>query len=123
MSFKPGQRVACVNGFFDPIVEKLYAALPREGSVYTVREVFAGRSEFVGGNPNDATDAVLLKELANPKDPRHLYGREMGFGAWRFRPLEELTDAQRERYGLGQEAEEELEFEKYVETLEPAEVE
>jgi hypothetical protein len=104
MSFKPGEKVACVNDCFDEIVEKLYAALPKEGTVYTIREVFPGRMEFVGGNPADSVDAVLLRELKNPKDPRHVYGRELGFAAWRFRRLDELTDVQKERYGLGQEA-------------------
>ncbi len=114
MSFKPGEQVACINDCFDAVVEKLYVALPKEGSIYTIREVFPGRIEFAGGNPADAVDAVLLKELQNPKDPRHIYGRELGFAAWRFRRLQELTDVQRERYGIGQEAEEEEGAEVFV---------
>ena len=103
MSFRRGQKVCCVDDCFEPVVEKLYAALPKEGEVYIIRDVFSGRSAFAGGGAGDAMDAVLLKDLLNPKDPRHLYGRELGFGAWRFRPLEELTDLQRERYGIEQE--------------------
>ena len=37
---------------------------------------------------------VLLHEVVNPPDPFNKHGLELGFSAWRFRPLDELSEAE-----------------------------
>ncbi len=96
--FQTGQKVVCINDQFDPWVFDLFRALPRKGTIYTVRAVRPGRS-----NPHFVVDEeanlkmtgaefdilLLLDELINPNDPHSSVPQELGFRAERFAPLEE----------------------------------
>jgi hypothetical protein len=92
-----GSLVACVDDVFPDWAKQAYTALPVKGEVYTVRELSPGRGSpllVVDGKPviNGAGDKhpeiqILLMELHNPMDP-FCAGRELGFKAERFAPIE-----------------------------------
>lgn len=93
-----GQRLICINDSFSPAVHSLYTNLPVKDQIYTVRAVWPGRGHVAVIGPdgkfikNGAGDlkpelGILLKELINPDDP-WCQGRELGFNAERFAPLE-----------------------------------
>jgi hypothetical protein len=91
-----GQKVVCVNGEFSATVRAFgYRQLPVKGKTYTIREVFLGREKMMGGG-DGGTVGLLLVELVNPPDPRHVSGQELGFSSERFAPLEEVPPAQAE---------------------------
>lgn len=82
-----GQEVVCVDADFPSWVKHVYKQLPKDGAVYTIREVRMSREK-----PKDGaiTVGVLLVELSNPLDPGLADPQELGFRAERFVPLEEL---------------------------------
>jgi hypothetical protein len=89
--FNKGQKVVCIDDKFPLGVMELFVAFPKEGKVYTIREVRAidmPENEKRGLPPVEIR--VLLQEIVNPKDTDT--GLERGFRADRFRPLEELTE-------------------------------
>lgn len=79
--FAPGQKVACVDDQFPLGIEKIYTALPKKDSIYTVRDLVPG----VSLQNTEGETAIYLVELVNPAN-RH--GIEYGFNAERFAPLE-----------------------------------
>ena len=91
-----GQKVACINDTFTPVILALYKQLPVKGDVYTIREVFLGREKIVRGG-DSATVGLLLEELKNPPDPFHQGKQELGFSSERFAPLEELPAEEAEQ--------------------------
>jgi hypothetical protein len=92
--FQVGQQVVCIDDAFPEIVKLVYTQLPEEGKIYTVRAVYVGRGKIVNKKPgsSDGEIGILLQELQNPPDPKHLGGNELGFNAERFRSLTELTE-------------------------------
>ena len=88
MSFKPGQKVVCVNADFSmyPMIYEHYKALPKKNQTYTVREV----------RPMGAEGGILLEELKNDLVffP-HFGGKlEAAFNPNRFKPLDELESSE-----------------------------
>lgn len=91
--FQKGQRVICTDDRFEPWVHDLYRALPKKGSVYTVRDISSGRSAPKFAVAEDAeikmTGAefdvlIRLEELHNGEDPYSSVKQELGFKAERF---------------------------------------
>jgi len=92
-----GSLVACVDDVFPEWAKKAYTALPVKGEVYTIREMCPGRGVPLvikdgkpvqnGGGDKAPEIQVLLVELKNPPDP-FCAGRELGFKAERFAPIE-----------------------------------
>jgi hypothetical protein len=92
-----GSLVACVDDVFPEWAKKAYTALPVKGEVYTVREMSPGRGVPLvikdgkivpnGGGDQSPEIHLLLVELTNPPDP-FCAGRELGFKAERFAPIE-----------------------------------
>jgi hypothetical protein len=85
-----GQKVVCINDTFTASIKKIYKALPVKGVTYTIREVYLGREKLRGSD--QATVGLLLEELINAQDPRHVDGQELGFSSERFAPLEHDTE-------------------------------
>jgi hypothetical protein len=89
MDFRVGQRVVCVNTSRWPRWLWRFGfklTLPKQGGVYTVRAIYAGRAD--GRNE----DGVWLVEIVNPtlllKAPNgRLSTTELAFRMSRFRPL------------------------------------
>ena len=96
----PGQKGACVDDQFPLGIEKLYTALPKKASIYTVRDLLPG----VSLSNSEGETAVYLVELVNPAN-RH--GIEYGFNAERFAPLETDEDELAEAFSEEEHAEEE----------------
>jgi hypothetical protein len=92
--FEQGEKVVCVDDRFHPEIAFLFTALPKKGTIYTVRECEPGRAKWVSAQKGwDSVDMkVLLVELTNPVDPSTVKGcpSELGFAARRFAPLESL---------------------------------
>lgn len=103
--FQVGQQVVCIDDAFPEIVQMVYEQLPEEGKIYTVRAVYVGRGKIVNKKPgsSDGEIGILLQELHNPPDPKHLGGNELGFNSERFRSLTELTEDEIMAYHLEQE--------------------
>jgi hypothetical protein len=108
--FSRGEKVILVDDRWPFGIERLYKELPKKDVVYVIRDVFLGRGP---SKPNskpgdeDGEVGVLLIGINNPKDPRNLYGHELGFNAMRFRKLDELKDENKRKAGLDVEVEEE----------------
>ena len=85
-----GQKVVCINDDFQPWVYEYYDQTPSKGRVYTIRAVSLGRGTLVGSE--SAEVKLLLEELHNGPDPRHVGGEELGFRSDRFAPLEEKEE-------------------------------
>jgi hypothetical protein len=94
-----GQQVVCVDDRFPGPLAKYYAELPVKGRTYTIRAIYVGRG-IMHTKPGaaDGEIGLLLKELNNPTDPRHLGSGELGFNSERFRPLQ--TDEETESEAL-----------------------
>jgi hypothetical protein len=96
-----GSKVVCVDDVFPGWALRSYAQLPVKGTVYTVRALAPGRGKplhIVDGKPvkNGASDEapeiyLLVEELHNPPDP-FCQGRELGFKAERFAPMQEAEN-------------------------------
>lgn len=83
-NFHVGQHVVLVDD--SQFRWRMPTKIPVKGVVYTVREVFVGKS-----GPRGDIMAIRLVEIRNPI--RQYIGRtaECGFRASRFRPLAKLT--------------------------------
>jgi hypothetical protein len=87
--FNRGQKVVCIDDQFAGPLRRVIAEFPVKGRSYTVREVQPGRAALHPINTtSQVIPSVLLEELMNPPDPRNKDGREIGFRADRFRPIE-----------------------------------
>lgn len=89
-----GQKVVCINDAFNAHIRAVYKALPVQGQVYVVRQVYLGRSKLkpkVRGE-SDGEVGLLLVGVENPPDPWHADACELGFSSERFRPLEEARN-------------------------------
>lgn len=75
--FEPGARVTCINDRFPTGINDIMNALPRKGSVYTVRDIVPG----VTFGMNE-TISIYLEELVNRPNQ---HGIEPGFHCSRFR--------------------------------------
>ncbi len=79
MAFHVGQKVVCVNANPWPgMVQFGDDEAPILGGRYTIRRVFVWR---------DGTLVFWLNELARNADSRAEHGDDVGYGAWRFRPV------------------------------------
>lgn len=92
--FLSNQRVVCVDGRFPLGIEKLYGELPKEGSVYTIRDIVPG----IGLTGDEGEVAVYLCEI---KGPLNAHGIERGFRAERFAPLQTTEERAKEEIFLG----------------------
>ena len=82
--FDLNTKVVCVDDIFPDGINDIMSALPRKGSIYTVRDIVPGIEWGLA-----ETAAVLLVELVN-RPNRH--GIEPGFNPNRFREVEEKTE-------------------------------
>lgn len=94
---KLGDKVVCVDDTFESWVTVLYTQLPKKGSIYTIRDFQLGVNvKTIEANPDSSllfkgnqTATLLLEELHNAAMP--ISKKEMGFGAWRFKPLTSIS--------------------------------
>ncbi len=103
-----GQSVVCIDGDFPKPLLKYYQQVPEKDKTYTIRAVYVARGAMhTAPGKTDGELGLLLQELHNPPDPRHLGGSELGFNSNRFRPLEtrDTEEWQDQTQGQGQEAE------------------
>ncbi|MGV3663012.1 MAG: hypothetical protein ACO1TE_22700 [Prosthecobacter sp.] len=78
-SFPVGHKVVCIHDHFPPAVHEWFNAIPVEGQVYTIQEIFWA--------PEHATRRQLLSvRLVELPPVRPGFG---GFSLWRFRLLED----------------------------------
>lgn len=82
--FEPGEKVVCVNDSFGMGIRDIYNALPKKGTVYTIRDIVPGQ-DFACKE----TVAVYLVELVNLPNEHKI---EPGFQCLRFKSLETLDD-------------------------------
>jgi hypothetical protein len=82
-----GSKVVCIDDKFPLGISKFYTALPKQGTVYVIREMCVGIS--LQGEEGEV--CVLLVGLHNPRSNKAPFP-ERGFKAERFRPLEDLTE-------------------------------
>ena len=87
--FDVGQKIVCVDDRFPKTVSDLYDALPKEGTVYVVRDVVQGQTLKLS-----RTVTILLVGLVGNING---HGIENGFNAKRFVPLEEYRQKQQAR--------------------------
>jgi hypothetical protein len=92
--FLPNQKVVCVDGKFPIGIEKLYSELPKEGMIYTIRDIVPG----VGLTGEEGETAVYLCEITGPLNA---HGIERGFRADRFAPLQTIEDEAEEEIFAG----------------------
>lgn len=90
-----GQKVVCIDAKFSEGIRKLYTDLPVEGVVYVVRGVYVGVG-YMTGLREEGEVGVYLIGLNNPRNNVPPF-RERGFAAVRFKPLEEMKEANVER--------------------------
>lgn len=92
--FDINSKVVCVDGRFPRAVLNYLRNLPKEGTIYTVRDVIPAQ----GWNGEGAC-ALLLAEVVNPPAPHRKQWGECGFSHHRFRePTKiELAEVERER--------------------------
>ena len=81
--FEINQKVVCVDDRFPDGIHDIYNALPRKGSIYTVRDIVPGITFGMNG-----TAALYLHELVNHPNQ---HGIEPGFVLSRFAELEEIA--------------------------------
>ena len=86
--FDINSKVVCVNDRFPTGINDIFNALPRKGTIYTVRDIVQAQDFNLRG-----TCAVMLRELENRPN---LHGIEPGFQCERFREptSEELENAE-----------------------------
>ena len=89
--FIVGQKVVCIDGKFDPQIQKFYTAMPEEGRTYVVRSVCVG----VSPKGEEGEIAVTLVGMKNPRSSTPPFP-ERGFKAERFRSLEEIQGRETE---------------------------
>lgn len=83
--FDIGEHIVCINDKFPPLDN--YINFPVKDNQYVVRDVVPAH-DYNGGKAAD-TCAILLVGVVNPLNSK---GVENGFGAWRFRRLEDLKE-------------------------------
>jgi hypothetical protein len=83
--FLPNQKVVCVDGRFPLGIEELYSELPKEGVIYTIRDIVPG----IGLTGEEGETAVYLCEISGPLNE---HGIERGFRADRFAPLQTMEE-------------------------------
>lgn len=83
-----GQKVVCVDDKFPIEVAEFYTALPKAGTVYVIRQVSIG----VNWAAEPGEVCLLLIGLNNPRSSAAPFP-ERGFNSERFRPLEEVQEA------------------------------
>jgi len=81
-----GDKVVCKDGNFSPVVNGLYAELPKQDSVYVVRDIKLG----IALDCKTGEVSVLLVGITNPKANVSPF-RERGFAGWRFEKLKAVT--------------------------------
>lgn len=79
--FCEGQRVICTNDRFPPDAVEWYDRTPKQGEVYTVRQVFPDGMNVCTG---ESGWSVFLSEIVNPPAGT---GHEIGFAGWRFKSV------------------------------------
>jgi hypothetical protein len=84
MAFRVGQKVVCVDaksggGGWDKDDH------PTEGAVYTIVRSFTW---------HDNEEVVWLLELRRSSRARRYHGDDVGYGAYRFRPVVDISDLQ-----------------------------
>jgi len=79
--FMPGQKVVCVDDKFPLGIEVYFPSLPKEGEIYTIRDIVPGISPQL----SEGEVAVYLVEIIGSINA---HGIERGFNAERFAPLE-----------------------------------
>lgn len=78
--FKVGQKVVCINDTPDPNHPKRPGIkTPVKDKIYTIRDIYVTKNEKIL--------ALMLEEIINPPHPS--WGRELGFRAIRFKPIDE----------------------------------
>ena len=89
--FDINAKVICIDDRFPPGVNDIFNALPRKGSIYTVRDIVPAQDWKLKG-----TCAIYLRELEN-RPNRH--GIEPGFATHRFREptAEEISNVNTEK--------------------------
>lgn len=86
--FDVGQKVVCVDGTFPHAVLNYMRNLPKQGNIYTVRDVIPAREwPKAAGQMGACTCGILLKECANAPAPHRKEWGECGFAPHRFREL------------------------------------
>jgi hypothetical protein len=75
--FDINAKVVCIDDRFPAGINDIFNALPRKGSIYTVRDIVPAQDWKLRG-----TCAVLLRELENRPNQ---HGIEPGFQCGRFR--------------------------------------
>jgi hypothetical protein len=81
--FHPGQHVLCVADVSEIATRYPTVSLPRDGTVYTVRDVLMGA--VIDGGTGEEFEGLYLDEIRNDPIPGDVY--EPGFAAIGFRPL------------------------------------
>lgn len=84
MSFQVGQRVVCVHDDSHPteplgMGKWIPSEAIRKGEIYTITSIYDFRGFM----------CFQLAEVSRAILSRLEYGEKVGYGAWRFRPLEE----------------------------------
>lgn len=105
--FEPQEKVVCIDDKIHPEIAFLYKALPKKGTVYTVRECTIGTTNVFAADQNP-TFLVLLEELVNDMDPyteNASQQQELGFRSDRFAPVEEISEEEEEMVLVGAGAE------------------
>jgi hypothetical protein len=91
--FLPNQKVVCVDDRFPLGIEQLFSELPKEGVIYTIRDIVPG----IGLTGEEGETAVYLCEI---KGPLNAHGIERGFRADRFAPLQRMEEEAEEDVSL-----------------------
>ena len=78
--FKVGQKVVCINDTPHPDRPiRPGVKIPKKNKIYTIRDIYVTN--------NSKILALILEEIKN--DPHPSWGKELGFTASRFRPIDE----------------------------------
>lgn len=86
-----GDKVVCIDDSIPGPLAKLFTQVPVKDTVYTIRAVYVGRGVMhTKPGAADGEIGLLLNELHNPPDHKHLGKGELGFRIERFRPMDAL---------------------------------
>ncbi len=81
MSFRVNQRIICIDDTTPGCLAWKKDEALVKGRIYTVRRCFVW--------PNDGTLILWLNEVCRCKSAQMEWGRDIGYGAYRFRPIVE----------------------------------
>lgn len=96
--FAIGMKLVCIDDVFPTWAKVVYKELPKKGNIYTLRHFDAGCTDIKNITENEDKSVlflgtkgyvVLVNELKNPIHPKS--GKEMGFNATRFAPVENIS--------------------------------